>query len=183
MTPRFAIALNALALYAIGGVLLGAFYFQFALHELPCPLCLLQRAGFVALAFGPILTLRYGPRPSHYAYVILAAVLGAVISMRQVLLHIAPGDAGYGSVLMGYHFYTWAFLCFAAAIVASAVMICFDRQFKRDAGAPEISIFERAAVWLVIALAVLNAAGVLAQCGFGKCPADPVHYQLLGALG
>lgn len=183
MTPRFAITLNALALYAIGGVLLGAFYFQFSLHELPCPLCLLQRAGFVALAFGPILTLRYGPRPSHYAYVILAAVLGAVISMRQILLHIAPGDPGYGSILMGYHFYTWAFLCFAAAIVASAVMLCFNRQFKRDAGMPEIGILERAAVGLVIALTLLNAAGVLVQCGFGECPADPVRYELLGTSG
>jgi disulfide bond formation protein DsbB len=38
MPTRFAIKLNALALYAISGVLLGAFYFQIARGELPCPL-------------------------------------------------------------------------------------------------------------------------------------------------
>jgi hypothetical protein len=62
-------------------------------------------------------------------------------------------------------------------------MLCFDRQFRRDAGSPDIGIWERAAVWLVIALTLLNAAGVLAQCGFGECPADPVHYELLGTSG
>jgi disulfide bond formation protein DsbB len=41
MTPAAAVKLNVLALYAIAAVLLAAFYFQFALGELPCPLCLL----------------------------------------------------------------------------------------------------------------------------------------------
>jgi disulfide bond formation protein DsbB len=179
MTSRLAIKLNALALYAISGVLVGAFYFQFAMHELPCPLCLLQRIGFVALAFGPMLTLRYGPRPSHYGYLILAGAVGAMIAMRQVLLHIAPGDPGYGSVFMGYHFYTWAFVCFVVGIVASAVMLCFDGQFEAGESVPEIGLFERTAVWLVIALTLANLAGVLLQCGFGECPSDPVHYELL----
>src|SRR5689334_828707 len=115
MTPAAAVKLNALALYAIAAVLLAAFYFQFALAELPCPLCLLQRVAFTALAVGPVLTLRHGPRPAHYGLIILAALLGAAIASRQVLLHIMPGDAGYGSALLGYHFYTWAFICFVAA--------------------------------------------------------------------
>ncbi len=50
MTPANAMKLNAVALYAISAVLLVAFYFQFALGELPCPLCLLQRVAFTALA-------------------------------------------------------------------------------------------------------------------------------------
>jgi disulfide bond formation protein DsbB len=62
MTPRLAIRLNALALYAISGVLLFAFYWQFAYDELPCPLCLLQRVAITALAVGPVLTLRHGPK-------------------------------------------------------------------------------------------------------------------------
>jgi len=179
MSPRLAIKLNALALYAICGVLIAAFYFQIALQELPCPLCLLQRVGFIALAFGPILTLRYGPRPSHYGYTIVAALVGAAIAMRQVLIHIAPGDPGYGSALLGYHFYTWAFVCFCAAILASAAMLVFDRQFEQTNAEPGIGLFEKAAVWLVIALALLNAVGVLIECGFGACPADPVRYELL----
>ena len=82
------------------------------LHELPCPLCLLQRILFAVLAVGPILNMRFGPRPSHYALSLLAAVAGFVVSTRQVLLHIMPGDAGYGSALLGYHYYTWALIGF-----------------------------------------------------------------------
>ena len=65
MTPKLAIRLNALALYAISAVLLFAFYWQLAYDELPCPLCLLQRVALTALAVGPILTIRHGPsRPT-----------------------------------------------------------------------------------------------------------------------
>jgi disulfide bond formation protein DsbB len=180
MSPRFAVRLNALALYAIGLVLLAAFYFQITLSEIPCPLCLLQRAAFTALAVGPVLTLRLGPRPSHYGITVLAALLGAGIAARQVLLHIAPGDPGYGSALFGYHFYTWAFLCFAAAILASAVVFLADAQFVGPREVPRLGLFETGAIWLVLALTVLNAAGALLECGFSACPANPVHYQLFG---
>ncbi len=179
MSPRFAVKLNTLALYAIGFVLLAAFYFQIVLHELPCPLCMLQRAAFVALAVGPLLTLRLGPRPSHYGLAIIAALVGAGIAARQVLLHIAPGDAGYGSALFGYHFYTWAFLCFAAAILAGAVVLLFDEQFEPAPPAPALGLFETAAIWLIIAVTLLNAGGALLECGFAWCPADPVRYELL----
>jgi disulfide bond formation protein DsbB len=177
MNPRFAIRLNALALYAIAALLLAAFYFQIALGELPCPLCQLQRVAFTALAVGPILTLRYGPQPGHYALVIIAALAGAGISARQVLLHVTPGDPGYGSAILGYHFYSWAFVCFAVAIAACAVVLLFDKQFT-TAPAPELSGFERGSVWLVITVTLLNAASAFAQCGFGPCAGTPVRYEL-----
>jgi disulfide bond formation protein DsbB len=179
MTQKLAVTLNALALYAIATILLMAFYWQIAFHELPCPLCLLQRVGFIALAFGPILTIRHGPRPLHYGLVILAAVCGAIIAGRQVLLHIQPGDPGFGSPFLGFHFYTWAFLLFAAAIVAAAIMLLFDGQFDRAQPGPAPGAFETAAVWLVVALTLLNAGSVLLECGFAACPADPVRYELL----
>ena len=154
MTPANAMKLNAVALYAISAVLLVAFYFQFALGELPCPLCLLQRVAFTALAVGPILTLRHGPRPGHYGLIILAALLGAAIASRQVLLHIMPGDAGYGSALLGYHFYTWALLGFVAAIAASAAMLLFPDQFAEQA--PPLGLIETVAVWLIFAVTLAN---------------------------
>ena len=132
MTQRCAITLNALSLYAVALVLAAAFAAQLLLHELPCPLCLLQRIQFAVLAIGPILNVRFGPRPSHYALSLLAAVAGAAFSTRQVLLHIMPGDAGYGTALFGYHYYTWALIGFAAAIVLLAAMLLFDRQFEPD---------------------------------------------------
>jgi len=112
MTPARAIILNALGLYAIALVLIAAFAAQLILHELPCPLCLLQRVLFAALAIGPILNIRFGPRPSHYALSLFAAVAGAVASTRQVLLHIMPPDPGIGSTLLGLHLYTWGIVTF-----------------------------------------------------------------------
>src|ERR1700716_4379872 len=140
MTRSLAVTFNALSLYAVALVLAAAFAAQLLLHELPCPLCLLQRIQFAVLAIGPILNVRWGPRPSHYALSLLAAVAGAVTSTRQVLLHIMPGDAGYGSALLGYHYYTWALIGFAVAIVLIAAMLLFDGQFKDDGAAQPLRI-------------------------------------------
>lgn len=179
MTPQLAVRLNALALYAISAALLLAFYWQLAYDELPCPLCLLQRVAFTALAVGPALTIRHGPKPAHYGLVILAALMGAAIASRQILLHIMPDDAGYGSALLGLHFYTWAFLCFVGAILAAAIMLTFDKQFAPEGKAPARGRFEEVAVWLIIGVTALNAASALIECGFSGCPANPVRYELL----
>lgn len=53
MRERLASTLNELGLSAIATVLLFAFYAQFTDNELPCPLCLLQRAGFVMVGLCP----------------------------------------------------------------------------------------------------------------------------------
>ena len=183
MTQTRAITLNALSLYAVALVLAAAFAAQFMLHELPCPLCLLQRILFAALAVGPILNIRFGPRPSHYAMSLLAAVAGAVASTRQVLLHIMPGDAGYGSALLGYHYYTWALIGFIAAIVLLAAILLFDRQFEDDdAVLPATGgAFAQAAVWLVIALTALNVVSTLLECGFGACADNPRRLRVAQA--
>lgn len=178
MNRSLALTLNALGLYAIALVLAAAFAAQLWLDELPCPLCLLQR---VAFAVGPILNLRYGPRPSHYALSLITAIAGATFAMRQILLHIMPGDPGFGSPLLGYHYYTWAFIGFAAAMVLIGVVLLFDRQFEdgTKAAPAEFSGFARTAAWLVIALTALNVIATLLECGFDACPDDPVTYRLL----
>ncbi len=184
MTRSLAVALNALGLYAIALVLAAAFAAQLLLGELPCPLCLLQRIQFALLAIGPILNVRFGPRPSHYAASLLVAAGGAAFAMRQILLHIMPGDPGYGSALLGYHYYTWAFIGFAVAILATAVMLLFDRQFENDGGTPPemAGAFARTAVWLVIGLTAANVISTLLECGLAACPAGPVAYELLKGM-
>jgi disulfide bond formation protein DsbB len=181
MTRSLAITLNVLSLYAVALVLAAAFAAQLLLHELPCPLCLLQRLQFAVLAIGPIMNVRFGPRPSHYALSLLAAAAGAAFSARQVLLHILPGDAGYGTALFGYHYYTLALIGFAVAIVLLAGILLFDRQFEDDdaahPGAPDG--FAITAVWLVIGLTALNVVSTLLECGFGACADNPVAYELL----
>jgi disulfide bond formation protein DsbB len=180
MTRSLAVTLNALSLYAVAVVLAAAFAAQLLLHELPCPLCLLQRIQFAVLAVGPILNIRFGPRPSHYALSLLAAAAGFAFSTRQVLLHIAPGDAGFGTALFGYHYYTWALIGFASAIVLLAVILLFDRQFEPDREPTEAPpAYAAVAVWLVIGLTALNVASTLLECGFGACAENPVVYELL----
>jgi len=181
MTRSLAVTFNALSLYAVALVLAAAFAAQLLLHELPCPLCLLQRIQFAVLAIGPSLNVRWGPRPSHYALSLLAAVAGAAFSTRQVLLHIMPGDAGYGTALLGYHYYTLALLAFIAAIVLLAAMLLFDRQFEEDGAAQVVApgAFAMSAVWLVIALTALNVVSTLLECGFAACADNPLVYELL----
>jgi disulfide bond formation protein DsbB len=181
MTRSLAITLNALGLYAVALVLAAAFAAQLWLDELPCPLCLLQRIQFAFLAIGPMLNVRFGPRPSHYAFSLLAATVGAAVAMRQILLHIMPADPGFGSALLGYHYYTWAFIGFALAIAATAVMLLFDSQFASDSTTTTRAVdpWVALAAWLVIALTAVNVISTLLECGFAACPDNPVGYELL----
>jgi phosphoglycerol transferase MdoB-like AlkP superfamily enzyme len=111
----------------------------------------------------------------------LSAVAGAVVSTRQVLLHIMPGDLGYGSALLGYHYYSWALIGFIAAIVLLAATLLFDRQFEENSAAPPIAnnLFASAAVWLVIGLTALNVVSTFLECGPRACADNPVVYELL----
>src|SRR5260221_14755118 len=113
MTRSLALALNALGLYAVALVLVIAFAAQLLLNELPCPLCLLQRIQFAMLAVRPILNLRFGARPRHYALSLFAAIAGAAFAARPIFLHTTPGDLGYGTALLGRPYYTTAVLCVA----------------------------------------------------------------------
>jgi hypothetical protein len=142
---------------------------------------------FCALAAGPILNLRYGPRPAHYALTMLAALGGASVSVRQILLHILPGDPGYGSAILGLHYYTWAFVLFVAALIAATVMLMFEQQFEpgrpQRGDAPKLAATRPAlsglvAIWLVIALSAANAASTFAICGPMQCPDNPLRYEL-----
>ena len=78
MSPAAARLLNAAGLFGLSGILLVAFGYQFWLGELPCPLCLLQRAAFAAAGVGLALNLCLGSRPAHYAITIISAVAGAL---------------------------------------------------------------------------------------------------------
>lgn len=48
--------INQMGLLGICVALVVAFYYQLVRHELPCPICLLQRAGLIIAGFGFYLT-------------------------------------------------------------------------------------------------------------------------------
>ncbi|HCM47297.1 MAG TPA: hypothetical protein DIS98_07260 [Colwellia sp.] len=58
--------LNALGLLAISLVMTFALYAQLIDHELPCPLCLIQRLGFTGVMLGLLLNTLYGQKPKYY---------------------------------------------------------------------------------------------------------------------
>lgn len=104
--------LDALALLGLSAVLWIAFIIELYQHQLPCPLCLLQRVAFTMAGLGLLMNLRFGVRPAHYGIVILSCIAGLAAAGRQVLLHILPENSGFGEPFLGLHLYTWAALAF-----------------------------------------------------------------------
>ncbi|KDS03141.1 inner membrane protein [Salmonella enterica subsp. enterica serovar Heidelberg str. RI-11-014316] len=88
-----------MGLLGICVALVVAFYYQLVRHELPCPICLLQRAGLIIAGFGFLFNLCFGLRGIHYGMVIIGSILTGVMASRQICLHIMPGDTGYGSAI------------------------------------------------------------------------------------
>ncbi len=187
MSPEFARNMNALGALAVCLVLVLAFYFQLVLYELPCPLCLLQRVGFVAVGFGLGLNLLWGTRARNYGIVLVAAIFGISVSIRQILLHIVPGTGHYGSPVLGLHFYTWAGIAFGLVILGTAIMLVFEKQYDlaSDVRATERfggSQLAKAVFFLILLLAALNVGSALLECGPGICDDPPTDYKLLDEL-
>ena len=171
--------LNALGLIAVDTVLVIAFADQLWFHDLPCPLCILQRAGFIAAGFGLALNLVFGPRPSYYGVVILGAAAGAAMAMRQVLLHIVPGTGAYGNPMLGLHLYTWAFIILALMIVGTAILLLNDRQFDRpEPWSQRLGVLPLTAFVVFAVVAIGNVLSTFLICGGGFCPDNPTHYLL-----
>lgn len=168
--------LNLLALLGICGSLIIAFAYQIVLNEIPCPLCQLQRVALILAGIGMMLNIRFGASAVHYAIIIISALGGMTASGRQILLHIAPADTGYGSDLFGLHFYTWGFISFAVILIFSAVMLCIDRNHMqlRQPSAPQT--ITTLAILFFLALIAANTVSSVMVCQFGACPDDPTGY-------
>jgi disulfide bond formation protein DsbB len=168
--------LNLLALLAICGSLLAAFYYQIVLNELPCPLCQLQRVALTLAGIGMLLNIRFGASNIHYAMILASALVGAATSIRQVLLHIAPGDPGYDSALFGLHFYTWGFISFVVIIAFCALMLCIDRHPAKPTSRNASKAIANAVIILFLILAAANTISSVMVCQFGSCPDNPTQY-------
>jgi disulfide bond formation protein DsbB len=168
-----------LGLIAVDTVLALALIDQLWFRDLPCPLCILQRGAFFAAGCGLALNLVFGPRPSQYGVTILSAAAGTAISLRQMLIHIAPSSPGYGNAIFGLHLYTWAFIAFALMIVGCAVLLLDDRQFARsDPWSTRLSVLPLTAFALLFVLAVGNVISTVLICGAGLCPEVPAGYLI-----
>lgn len=170
--------LNTLGLFGISAILLIAFYYQFMFSELPCPLCLLQRAGIILIGFGFLFNLCLGVKNLHYSFALIGCVLTGLIAARQVFLHILPGDAGYGSTFLGLHFYTWALIASILIIVAVAVIAALPKSDSAQSlGAMSLTV--KIIIALFVLMITANLISTVFECGGGQCADNPTFYRLL----
>lgn len=174
-------------------VLALALLLQFILGELPCPLCMLQRYAMILTSLGAFLIIRDATggtlTPARYlqglGLGVLAAFTGAVFSGRQIMLHILPGDAGYGAPVMGLHLYTWAFVTFCVVIVFAAIMAIVAPAALPEAP-PENTLSARISAAIgraFLAVVAINAVMIVALEGFAwGLPDDPASYALFDFL-
>lgn len=170
--PSLAYLGHLVSLLAINGVLVYAFVGQFYLGELPCPLCIMQRIGFILVGCALVLNFRCGAHPAHYGWGILSALLGMTIALRQILLHILPNDPGYGTTFLGMHFYTWAFVGFVGLLMGQAILLILPNRDVRSR-----SWGTNAVILTFIVLVLANLVSTLLECGVGQCADDPVRYD------
>jgi disulfide bond formation protein DsbB len=93
LSPRLGYFLGFLVCAALLGF---ALYLQYVEHQEPCPLCILQRYAFVALAVVFLAAAVHGPgAPGSAAYsglLVVIAGVGAAIATRHVWLQHLPKD-------------------------------------------------------------------------------------------
>lgn len=183
--PQLFLLAAAANVWVLVLILAGGFAVQLITGELPCPLCVMQRIALMLCALGPLhillsardsaLTCRTVAVGSGMA--IIAALLGAAASGRQVLLHILPGDPGFGAPVMGIHLYTWGLVAFACQVAASAIMLIATGWLEeRPVG------WHALPRWTAIALAaivVANLLSVIAEAGLHwELPESPERYLM-----
>ena len=178
-----------LHLYILGicAVLIGAFVVQLSWKEFPCPLCLLQRMSMILAAMGPAYIILSGRRHHHigmsvlaagFGMAILAAVGGLSQAARQDLLHIAPGDKGYGTPVFGWHLYTWSVVIFLVIIIISGITMLVGDKLVADDNR-KMRWFSHATIWIFGIVILANAFNALAISGWHWfLPDNPDSYLL-----
>jgi disulfide bond formation protein DsbB len=162
-------SLNTIWTLVICGVLAAGYSVQFLKHELPCPLCLLQRLSMIGVAMGPLLNLRFGIYPAHYAVSILSALFGGFVSLRQISLHVCPGFPTFGEPVFGLELYTWALIVFGCSIFVAAILLFFHTSVSQHPQKTKMSIWEEIPFWLVLFMTTANVITTLQECGLSPC--------------
>ncbi len=183
---KWARLLNVIDVLAVCFVILLAFIMQVVLNELPCPLCLLQRIGILAMGFGFLLNIRYQIKARHYAFSLLSAVFTGFVAIRQIALHILPGSGSYGLPFLGLHMYTWVFVLSVICILYTTVMLCIQGQFEQEDYIQTYPYWLRSlshlAFSIFLAMLFLNILFTFLECGIKTCPENPVSYKITQLL-
>ena len=174
-------------------VMLSAFYIQFVKGEFPCPLCMLQRYGMILATLGALFVIMQARRgtltTARYAQGLgmglLGVLAGASVSIRQIELHILPGDPGYGEPFLRLHLYTWAFVTFAIVMIYVGVMLMLMPRGipQAPAAGTTARTVSTAIIWLFIGVVAANVIAIIFLEGFALVlPDDPLSYNLIDQL-
>lgn len=174
-------------------VMLSAFFIQFVKGEFPCPLCMLQRYGMILATLSALFVIMQARRgtltTARYAQGLgmglLSVLAGASVSVRQIELHILPGDPGYGEPFLRLHLYTWAFVTFVIVMIYVGVMLALMPRGIPQA--PAVGSTGRkistAIIWLFIGVVAANVIAIIFLEGFAwVLPDDPDGYTLIDQL-
>jgi disulfide bond formation protein DsbB len=181
-------------LFVVGwsGVVGGGLAVQFIGSEYPCPLCMIQRVFMLLAAAGAAFivvkwtkgTIEPRDYMTGWGLVIVACLVGAFTSWRQTMLHILPGDDGYGDPVLGLHLYVWALILFVVASLVAGLLLATSHL---TAGAAprsgSFALIGKIAIGLLMLILAINVVSVFALEGFHlKLPDDPTRYQLFEDL-
>lgn len=91
--------------------------------QVPCSLCLLQRASLIGLGIGLYLSLRYGLRLQYYAGCLLWSLFGMAVSLRQVAINVCKDPTSPPFFFLSYRMYTWAFIAFFISLLGISLLL------------------------------------------------------------
>lgn len=166
---------NTLGLALICMILSIAFIDQFYHSDIPCPLCLLQRASFVAVGLCLTMNLKLGIKTNHYGLMVFSALLGLALALRQFFLHLSPNNPNYGHLFWGINFFTWSLIAFSAILGFNGVALLLEDGFIHHQPTRHGWINPLIIIFLILILA--NGISTFIQCGFSVCPDNPVRYH------
>ena len=174
--------INFLDLCGILLIIAAAFILQFFKHELPCPLCILQRAGLYFIAFGLLMNINgIGLVLRNYAISGFGAMFMGVTALRQMLLHIVPGSGAYGDAIWGIHLYTWsliiAFLFLVSIFTSMLLNIQNNKPLSTDHSILWLKRLGKIVNILFLILALFTSITTFMECGLSFCPDNPMHYR------
>lgn len=182
--------------FAVGwtGVVCGGLGVQFVDWDYPCPLCMVQRMFMLLAALGAAYIVRRGMTGTvtgrdymmGWGLALVAVMGGAFASWRQTMLHILPGDKGYGAPVLGLHLYVWAWILFMASVVAIGIVMTFAHA-TADTTVPASGAYRMAGriVFGFLALVIaVNLVAVFLLEGFHWfLPDDPDRYRFFYDVG
>jgi hypothetical protein len=92
----------------------------------------MQRIGFVIIGFALVLNIHCVAHSAYYGWGIIGGIVGMMVSLRQDLIHILPGDQGFGKTFLELHFYTWAYVGYTGLLIGMAILLMLPNREVRS---------------------------------------------------